>query len=85
MKFQGSIIEEQGVTFAIVIVKKSAMGTTMVANKTQANMQAHFPGIPVVLASQDLRGIFQFQGRKDLVNLLTSIDPAQIPWKEYTV
>ena len=33
MKFQGAVIKEQGVTFAIVVVKKSVLDNTIKANK----------------------------------------------------
>jgi len=85
MKIQGSIVKEQGVTFAIVIVKPSATHTNSEAAKTRAALQGLFPGLPLVLASQDSRGVFEYQGRKDLVGFLASVDASQIPWKEYSV
>jgi hypothetical protein len=85
MKIHGAVIKEQGITFAIVIVKKSAMQTNLDSEKTRAAFQGLFSGIPLVLASQDSRGVFEYQGRKDLVGFLASIDAHRIPWKEYTV
>ena len=85
MKLHGAIVKEQGVTFAIVVVKKSAMQTSYTARKTRAGMQACFPGLSIVLASQDSRGRFEYRGRNDLVKFLASIDPSCIPWKEYTI
>ncbi|PZN68709.1 MAG: hypothetical protein DM484_31040 [Candidatus Methylumidiphilus alinenensis] len=84
MKIQGAVVKEQNVTFAIVVVKKSAMQTNHASAETRASFQALFPGLPLVLASQDLRGTFEYQGRKDLVEFLASIDASRIPWKEYT-
>lgn len=80
-------MKEQGVTFAIIIVKKSAMQTTSDAAKTREAFRGilDFRDLPVVLASQDSRGVFEYQGRRDLVDFLAKIDPARIPWKEYTV
>ena len=85
MKIHGDVVEEQGVTFAIVVVKKSAMQTQAASERTRASMRSLFPRLPIVLASQDSRGTFEYQGRKDLVRFLASIDPSRIPWKEYTV
>jgi hypothetical protein len=85
MKIHGAVVKEQGVTFAIVIVKKSSMQTSHESDKTRASMQGLFPGLPIVLASQDSRGLFEYQGRPDLVKFLASIDASRIPWKEYTV
>jgi hypothetical protein len=84
MKVQGAVIKEQGVTFAIVIVKPSAMNTSSDSDRTRAGVQPLFPGLSIVLASQDGNGRFQYQGRTDLVNFLASIDASRIPWKEYT-
>ena len=84
MKIHGAVIKEQGVTFAVVIVKKSAMQTAHESAKTREAFQPLFPGLSVVLASRDSRGLFEYQGRRDLVDFLASIDPARIPWKEYT-
>lgn len=83
MKLIGSIVEEQGVTFAIVLVKDYATQTPAEAAKTREAFQVYFPGMPLILASQDHRGVFSYQGRDDIVRLLATIDPARIPWKEY--
>lgn len=87
MKIQGSIVKEQGVTFAIIIVKPHAMSSSSESDKTRATFQALFPGLPLILASQDLRGVFRYQGRHDIVDRLAVLtDPlSQIPWMDYTV
>jgi hypothetical protein len=88
MTVDGAIVREQGVTFAIVIVKPSAMSNSSVAAETRTAFQAQirdFQGIPLILASQDSRGVFEYQGRDDIVRFLASIDHARIPWKRYTI
>lgn len=85
MKLQGAVVKEQGVTFAIVIVKQSSTQTTSSASDSRDAFQRYFPGLPLVLASQDSQGQFTFQGRKDIVAFLARIDPSRIPWKEYTI
>jgi hypothetical protein len=84
MKFEGAVIKEQNVIFAIVVVKQSATQSQSEANKATQAFQPHFPGLPIVLASQDHSGRFQYMGRKDLVQFLAALHPSQIPWKEYT-
>jgi hypothetical protein len=84
MKLQGAVVKEQNVTFAIVIVKPSAMQTSAASDSSRKAFQPLFPSLPLILASQDSRGIFQYQGRKDIVSFLANIDPSRIPWKEYT-
>ena len=83
MKFIGSIVEERGVTFAIVLVKGYATQTTSESAKTRAAFQVCFPGMPLILASQDHRGVFAYQGPDDIVRLISNISPDRIPWKEY--
>ncbi|MDH1976883.1 hypothetical protein [Aliarcobacter butzleri] len=84
MKFQGAVILEQGVTFAIVLVKKSTLSSITKADEIRAGFQPYFHGYPLVLAAQDTSGRFEYQGRKDLVNFLAKLHPNQIPWSEYT-
>ena len=84
MKIQGAVIKEQGATFAVVIVKQSAMQTATGSEEQQSAARRYFPGMPIVLASQDSHGTFQYWGRNDLVKFLASISADRIPWKEYT-
>jgi hypothetical protein len=84
MKIIGSIVEEQGVTFAVVLVKDWAQQTDSEAAKTREAFQVYFPGLPLILASQGLGRVFQYQGRADIVGFLANIDPSRIPWKEWS-
>ena len=85
MRIQGAVIEEQGVTFAIVLVKKHIVDNTFSANEAIDNFYPLFPGLPLVLAAQDSRGRFTYYGRRDITKFLASIDAWRIPWREYTV
>ena len=84
MKVQGAVIKEQGLTFAIVIVKKYVVDSQTQSNDAVNSFGRLFPGMPLVLMAQDSRGIPKYRGRKDIVNFLVNIHPSQIPWKEYT-
>lgn len=84
MKLQGAVIKEQGVTFAIVIVKERVVEITSEANKALRAFSSCFPGMPVVLMAQDSRGRATYFGRGDIVRFLRNISPSRIPWKEYT-
>jgi len=86
MTIEGAIIIEQGVTFGIIIVKPHVMDS-FTAHETRAAFQARcaeFASIPLILASQDGSGRFSYQGRRDIVEFLASIDPSRIPWRRYT-
>ncbi|HOX07045.1 MAG TPA: hypothetical protein PK280_11645 [Planctomycetota bacterium] len=88
MTIDGAIVTEQGVTFAIVIVRPSAISTQAEAAATRTSFQSQtrdFHGLPLILAAQDSRGVFTYQGRDDIVRFLASIDASRIPWKRYTV
>ena len=85
MTIQGAVIEEQGVTFAIVVVKKHVVDNKFSADEAISNFSPLFPGLPLALAAQDHRGHFTYYGRQDISKFLASIDARRIPWKEYTV
>jgi len=84
MKVQGAVIKEQGITFAIVVVKKHIVDSQTQSNEAISSFSQLFPGMPVTLMAQDSRGIPNYRGRRDIVNFLANIHPSQIPWKEYT-
>lgn len=85
MQFDGAVIREQGVTFAIVVVKSHVLNTTLEANRTLSSFAPAFPGMPIVLMAQDSRGRPTYYGRRDITNFLSHISPARIPWKRYTI
>jgi hypothetical protein len=68
MKVQGAVIKEQGVTFAIVVVKSH-----VVRNVSQANK-----------AIQNYRGTPTYYGRRDIVRFLSKLPMHAIPLKQYT-
>ena len=83
LEFIGSIIKEQGVTFAVVLVKKQAIDNRFEAERLiqSLGMQV-FHGMPVVLMTQN-SGRIQTYGRNDIAKFLANIDPRRIPWKKY--
>jgi hypothetical protein len=87
MTIDGAIIREQGITFGIIIVKQSVISSDSSARESRANFQrllADFSDIPLILAAQDSRGVFEYWGRPDIVDFLASIEASRIPWKTYT-
>jgi hypothetical protein len=85
MNFDGALIREQGVEFAVIIVKKYVIDNRLEANKTIQMFQSIFTGIPIILMAQDFRGIPSYYGRDDIVKFLASIPIETIPWKKYTI
>lgn len=85
MKFQGALVKEQDVTFAIVVVKKMVLDNRSEAENTIRSFQPIFPRTPIVLMAQDSRGVPTYLGRPDLVKFLANISLTAIPWRDYTV
>ena len=85
MKVHGAVIIEQGVTFAIIVVKQSVTNYTSRIIRTRQQLQYFFPNMPIILMSQDRNGNPHFYGRRDIVEFLKSIRLDQIPWKEYHI
>jgi hypothetical protein len=87
MQIDGAIVKEQGVVFAIVIVKPHILQSQHSADESRASLAsiAEFSGLPIILASQNSSGVFTYQGRSDIVQFLAAIDASRIPWKRYTV
>jgi hypothetical protein len=83
MKFQGALIQEQGVKFAIVVVKRSVIQSPSQRSAAQRGFGSVFPGVPVVLMAQDSRGAPTYWGRPDLARFVSKVPMQAIPWKEY--
>lgn len=84
IKFQGAVIKEQSITFAVVIVKPSVLQFSSEAQNASHSFSRYFPGVPIILMAQDSRGTPTYLGRKDIVNFLANTHISRIPWKEYT-
>ena len=85
MQIQGAVINEQGVTFAVVIVKTHVLDAKSRAAEAIASFSPLFDGIPTVLMAQDHRGTPTYYGRPDIVRFMASVPIAAVPWKEYTI
>lgn len=85
MKIHGAVIKEQGVTFAIVIVKAEVLNNRVAAQASIASFSVLFPGMPLIVMAQDSRGVPTYFGRQDIVRFLAKVPIRTIPWREYTV
>lgn len=85
MKFQGAVIKEQGVTFAVAIVKRSVLDTPSRREEAVHAFSGLFDGLPVVLMAQDSRGIPTYWGRQDLSGFMADVPLEAVPWHEYRV
>ena len=85
MRFQGAVVQEQGVTFGIVIVKPSVLNSPSSRDSMQEFGVQAFGFMPIVLMAQNSRGIPTYWGRKDIVNFFSRVPVHCIPWREYSV
>jgi len=85
MNFEGAVVKEQGVTFGIVVCKRSVLNSTSDRNNMVAFGQQAFGPVPIVLMAQDSKGVPTYWGRDDIVKFLANVHPARIPWKRYSL
>jgi hypothetical protein len=84
MQVDAAVIKEQGLTFAVVVVKPSAIARPD-RDALVKQYGAIWDGVPVVLFAQDSRGGGRFYGRSDLVRFLKDTPVSALPWKRWTV
>ena len=85
IKVQGAVIIEQGVTFAIIVVKPHVTQYTARAVSLRSEIAPFFRNMPIVLMSQDRTGKPRYYGRIDMVDFLKTVKIEQIPWKTYHI
>ncbi len=84
--FDGAVVREQGVTFAIVVVRRGLLSQhSSNIEEVRSSFQPYFPGIPVILMEQDSSGRPRYHGHRNIVNFLASIDFRRIPWQKYAL
>lgn len=81
--FDAALIKEQGVSFAVVTVKRGILNQPSSREHARAQSSAGFGGVPVVLMEQDSSGAPKYHGRRDLVNFLSNCFLEQLPWSQY--
>lgn len=83
--FDGAVINEQGLTFGIAIVRSSVLGNPSARGQAIAEFSEVFGDVPTVLMAQDGRGVPTYFGRQDIVDFLASVPMEAIPWQRYTL
>ena len=85
MVIHGSVIIEQGVTFAIIMVQPVITQYTVRSVQFRRAIQPYFPRMPIILMSQDKDGTPHYYGRKDIVEFLKTVPLDKIPLKTYLI
>lgn len=83
MRIDAALVREQGVTFAVVLVKESA-NQPGAREQVATGARRLFPGVPVVLASVSAAGRVKYWGRPDLSRFCASLPFQALPWATYT-
>lgn len=84
MDIEAALVKEQGVTFAVVVVKKHVVDNPGEAQEAALGFRGAFPGVPIVLMGQDSTGRPTYYGRKDIVRFLANIPFQRLPWKRWS-
>ena len=84
MTIEAALIKEQGVTLAVVVVKKHVVDHPGEAQRTVVGFQGAFPGVPIILMGQDPGGRATYYGRRDLVKFLAGVPFRALPWKRWS-
>lgn len=85
IKFDGAVVREQGVTFAIAAVQRAVLDSPRRRQEVQDEATRLFDGLPTVLMAQTSQGRARYFGRDDLVRFLARVPLDAIPWRTYTV
>jgi hypothetical protein len=84
MQVTGAVIREQGVDFAVVVVKPHVIANSHEAAEAITGLTPAFR-VPIVLMAQDSRGRPTFYGRRDLSAFMSRVPVSAIPWRRYTI
>ena len=66
MQIDGALVREQGITFAVVAVKKHVVDNRAQALSAARSFAPLFQNVPIVLMGQDSTGRATFFGRQDM-------------------
>lgn len=82
--FYGAFVKEQGVNFAILVVKRHVLSSTIGAERMVSAVQAKL-GIPVVLMAQSQSGRPTWYGRKDISKFMSRVPLDAVRWQRITL
>jgi len=85
MQFEAAVLNAEGTTFAVVIVKPDVISNPLDANSIIAAIEKVLDGKPVVLMAQDSVGTPKYFGRGDITGFMESVPVDSIPWQRFTL
>ena len=85
MQFEAAVMDAEGTTFAVVIVKRDVISNSHEANSIIAAIEKVLEGKPVVLMAQDSEGAPTYYGRDDIAGFMTTVPVDSIPWQKFSL
>lgn len=85
MQLNDAIIREQGLAFAVLVVKRHILDSRSQVPETADGFRGTFSDMPIVLMGQDARGRATYFGRHDVVNFHSNVSPGCLPWRRFTL
>ena len=85
MRFDGALVNEQGVRFGLIVVKQQVLRDAVAQRGAQDLGRRVWGNVPVVLMAQDHTGRPTYLGRSDIVRFLAKVDVHRIPMRRWTV
>ncbi len=84
-KFDGAIVKEQGITFAIIVVAPSVLKCfSRYKENVRKSYSRFFPNTHIILMSQDNKGVPTYQGNRNIIKFLLTLDPKRIHWQTFS-
>lgn len=78
MRFEGTVIEEEGLEFGILVVQESTIRVPSQAAEMETFGVRVFGDIPIILMARSSQGAPVYHGRQDLVDFLSKKDPSSL-------
>jgi len=85
MQFEAAVMNAEGTTFAVVIVKPDVISNSHEANSVIAAIEKVLEGKPVVLMAQNPNGAPTYYGRDDIAGFMTTVPVDSIPWQKFSL
>lgn len=83
MQLEAALIDNSKVTFALIPVDYSIVINPTAAKDVQTSFTKYFPGLPIVLMSEDDFEMPTYFGRKDILKYLTDLSPSSITFEVF--
>ena len=80
-----SLVEIEDTEFAIVLVQKHII-KSLSREKIRKGFINLFPvGTPIILAAYNHCGGFTYHGSKEIIKIINTHYPTEVPWKKHTI